>query len=220
MPYLTPDAPAPGEHRFRTLRIPDTPEIMALVSGALSSLIFESNWQQFGNMTPEETAQMFKQMWLNYLRGAASVIGSIIYLATEDYPPNVLPCNGQVYNRVDYPELYAVLWTPFIIDEDQFFTPQLGGLVLIGEGESFITGTDYDRGDFGGEEEHTLTNAEIPAQSHTYNTTELSVPVVAPGEVPVAGIDLIPNVTGNTGGGNPHNNMQPFAVAYVGIVAR
>ena len=37
------------------------------------------------------------------------MLGQVVAYITASPPSNVLPCDGTVYNRVDYPELYAVL---------------------------------------------------------------------------------------------------------------
>jgi len=59
---------------------------------------------------------------------------------------NLLPCDGTVYNRVDYPLLYAALKVVFIIDEDTFRVPDLRAHFLLGESE------DQPMGSYGGEE--------------------------------------------------------------------
>ena len=61
MPYLTPDT-LPGSTRCRALLIPDEKTWLALVTGALSELTYEYNWEQFGTATPDETAQAFRDM--------------------------------------------------------------------------------------------------------------------------------------------------------------
>lgn len=56
--YLTPDAPPEG--RFcRQLSIPDTPEWVGLVDGLLSTFAEPETWRQFGDLTPEATAEAF-----------------------------------------------------------------------------------------------------------------------------------------------------------------
>jgi len=64
MPYLTPDAPPEGEYYCRTVLIPRSPEFLALFDGALDQLAKESNYEQFGDLTPEETAYLWLQAWV------------------------------------------------------------------------------------------------------------------------------------------------------------
>jgi len=62
MGYLTPDE-IPAETICRILFIPDNEEIIAVVTGALQSLIDPNNWTQWGTLTPQETADGLVQMF-------------------------------------------------------------------------------------------------------------------------------------------------------------
>lgn len=57
--YLTPDT-APGTNKCRVLLIPDDKTWLALVTGALSELTHAYNYEQFGTLTPQETAEAFQ----------------------------------------------------------------------------------------------------------------------------------------------------------------
>jgi len=141
------------------------------------------------------------------------MIGMIFPLVTLDPPPNVLPCDGSEYLRVDFPELFAVLDTPFIVDADHFIVPDLRGKTIIGAGGV------YNNADTGGEEAHTLDASEIPSHSHTIPLTTTTL-AVEPGEVTVlTPIPIFTANTGDTGGDGSHNNMQPFYALNYGIVA-
>lgn len=72
MPYLTPDD-LPEESACRSLLIPDSPDWLAIVSGAINELAQEWNWEQQGAVTTEEAAQAMLQMWLSFVD---SVCGS------------------------------------------------------------------------------------------------------------------------------------------------
>ena len=110
-------------------------------------------------------------------------------------------------------ELYDGEWEPFG-----------AGQVLVGAGTipSTKEGEEdrvFTAGNTGGEYEHTLTVDEMPAHSHSsrmhnkdgagYNY--LNVESAAPGT------GLTTGNTGTTaaGGGQPHNNMQPYVVVYM-----
>jgi microcystin-dependent protein len=146
------------------------------------------------------------------------LVGYIISFATSDPPPGILPCDGSEYLREDFPILYDVLDSVFIVDADHFVVPDLRGRTLIGAGNGAGL-TPRSVGSSGGEETHQLSIGELASHSHSIELTT-GVPGVAPGEVIFdTTVPLIPDATGNTGGDDPHNNMQPFYSLNYGIVA-
>lgn len=64
--FLTPND-APTETICRRIRIPDSEAWMALVNGALVELIHADHWEQFGTLTPEESAERAQAMFLEFL---------------------------------------------------------------------------------------------------------------------------------------------------------
>lgn len=137
-----------------------------------------------------------------------------------------LMCDGAVYNRADYPILYAKLDSVYIIDADTFRVPDLRDKFPVGVGASI--GID----DTGGEVEHTLTVGEMASHSHTNiphsHTEVIAIPALAdlgtgapvPSATPAAGVTGAASVTiDNTGGGQPHNNMPPYVGVYWAIIA-
>jgi len=146
------------------------------------------------------------------------MIGYIIPFVTTDPPPNVLPCDGSSYLRVDYPTLYDVLDPFFITDADNFVVPDLRGRTIIGAGVSEVL-TTRNVGDQGGEEEHVLTEGELATHVHTIPLTATTL-AVEPGEVTVmTPVPFFTQNTGSTGGDEAHNNMQPFFALNYGIIA-
>jgi microcystin-dependent protein len=146
------------------------------------------------------------------------VIGYIMPYITASPPANVLPCDGSSYLRVDFPELYSVLDSVFIVDSDNFVVPDLRGRTVIGAGDgsglsSRSVGTSL------GEEDHQLTESELASHSHTipYTITTL---VLEPGEVTaLTPVPLLTQNTGDAGIDSPHNNMQPSYVLNYGVIA-
>lgn len=160
------------------------------------------------------------------------MIGQIVMYTTADAPLLSLPCDGEQYAREDYPDLYAVLDSAYIVDSDTFVTPSLNSRSPIGVGQG--TGlSEYAVNQTAGEETHALTeeeNAEHThsdaGHSHFYDPPGIPVLVLAPGEVPVSAENIIPGTvtTGYadiqpSGSGTPHNTIHPvvgvkFAVIY------
>lgn len=136
-------------------------------------------------------------------------IGEVKATAAATIPPGCLLCDGATYAKVDYPDLYAALAAPFIVDANSFVVPDLR--------ERFIYGalSNSNIGDQGGEATHTLTVGEMPTHSHTIPLTATTL-ALEPGEVTVTTpIPILTQNTGDTGGGGSHNNIPPFlALAY------
>lgn len=193
---------------------PDTLAVFLYTAEFLQKKISWMNTENPLDEITDEEWDVIEKMVAGALREIMSnMIGMIITIATAEFPPNVLPCDGSSYARVDYPLLYASLDNVFITDADNFVVPDLRDLVTLGES------TTRAIGDTGGEELHQLSVAELASHSHSYSVPDIPTLVFEPGEVPVATIDLFPSATGNTGGDTPHNNMQPYLVLRKGIVA-
>lgn len=124
MPYFTPES-LPTEYRCRRLRIPDGVDWLSIVNGALAQLTYPYNFEKLNesDLTPELTAETFTMMFLEYMEGEACLIGSILLYATADTPSGTLLCDGSTYLRTDYPRLYGVLDSQYIVDADHFVTP-------------------------------------------------------------------------------------------------
>jgi microcystin-dependent protein len=205
MPWLTPDTE--GGTVYRLLCIPDT--FIPCVNGALNELCNEWKWEQFGTLTPEQCVDKMNAMLDGYFEGNP-MIGSMVLYATTTPPLNVLPCNGASYTRVAYPLLYAALDAQFIDDADNFHVPDMADI--------FVQCGFDDMGDTGGEAEHTLTIDEMPSHDHDI-PWQSTFPYGEIPEVTVTG-GLLTTQTGARGGGQPHNNLPPFARYPVGIICR
>ena len=74
--------------------------------------------------------------------------------------------------------------------------------------------TDFDSAEeTGGAKTHTLTVNQIPAHTHTLDTSDQPA---GTGSLEVAGGSPVgTKLTQSTGGGQAHNNLQPYIVVYM-----
>lgn len=220
--FRTQDDPLTGVVSYQ-LSLPSALWFAAELSDLIADMTDADNWEQVGTVTVDEAVQAA----LVTYRSFATMIGQIFPYITSSPPENTLPCDGSVYNRVDYPDLYAALASAFILSADTFAVPDLRGKTIIGVSTSHATGST------GGEETHELITDELPAHSHsdsghTHSTgNSFTGAAVMPGEGPVLIPNPIPASTGsasanigNTGGGTAHNNMQPYVALQYCVVAR
>jgi hypothetical protein len=78
--------------------------------------------------------------------------------------------------------------------------------------------TDFDTAEeTGGAKTHTLTTSEIPAHTHTYSESSEGPPAegVGAGYDPPTAVGRQEADSGSTGGGQAHNNLQPYIVVYM-----
>lgn len=149
-------------------------------------------------------------------------VGQIYPFATTDPPPNTLECDGTNYARVDFPTLYALLDSAFIVDADTFAVPDLRSRFVVGVGTGAGLAS-YSTNDSGGEEQHTLSTAEIPSHTHVdsgHQHTEITATptaitigagVPAPSAIPGIGVTGVGTAAiGNTGGDGAHENRPPY----------
>lgn len=207
MPYLTPNNGTGSITRAVVV----TTDMLHIVRGALVELTWAHNWQAFGDLTVEECVERSRAILEQYDAGGM-MIGSVIAYATTALPYNCLACDGTVYNRVDYPLLYAALDTAFIVDADTFSVPDMETRVIVGSGGGYAVG------DQAGEATHLLTVGELAAHDHTIMLEGVAEGYLGatPSLVPV---DVDPGYTGVTGSDTPHNNMQPYTVLHYAIIA-
>jgi microcystin-dependent protein len=152
-------------------------------------------------------------------------LGEIMLFAGNFVPRGWAACNGQLLPINQNQALFALLGTRFGGNGvTTFALPDLRGRVPIhaGQGPGL---SDRLVGDFGGEESHTLTAVEMPAHNHpafahdgmgTSASPVGLLPAQDPSGVPHYGTAadalLAGNAIGAAGGGQPHDNMQPFLV--------
>lgn len=215
--FLTPDSTAiSSDPVCRAVALPI--ELWPYAIGALESLTYYHNWEEFGDADRDELLQVFSGLLTSIQESCVVMaVGSIIPHTRANLPDNWLDCDGSVYLRTDYPDLFDALAAEFITDADHFQVPDLRVRFPIGAG--LRDSVDLDPGDTGGEREHALSVSELPSHQHAITTEGVTAGFI--GEIPsTVPIDNFPGQTGAAGGGAPHNNMPPYVALNYAIVAR
>jgi len=219
-----PEDTDPPESYRRVLCIPGTPEWLALINGAL--WVLTQNWYWNADTGDVEAVTTRAQrMYFEFQdqNGGCDVtadIGDIKLHASTNVPPLWLMCNGADVAKVDYPLLYAEIgdaWGTAANPTDDFKLPDLRERVPMGYG---MGGGRYIA-TFGGQETVALTVNQIPPHQHTTYSGELYRLGTTGGSATMIGGEISnPDIkTGNTGGGQTHTNMQPYATVAVLIFA-
>ena len=130
-------------------------------------------------------------------------------------------CDGQILPINQNQSLYSLLGTTYGGDgRTSFALPDLRGRTPIHVGSS--NGTHHTQGQKSGEETHTLAVAEMPSHNHTIQASTDNASANNPtGQVFARSAERtyheLANGAGlrsgsllNTGGGQAHDNMQPF----------
>jgi len=150
------------------------------------------------------------------------------------FPFNFAPygwafCNGQILPISQNAALFSLLGTNYGGDgRSNFGLPNLQNSVPLHVGGSPPPGlSTYALGEVAGSSTMPLTVAEIPAHSHTISAAAVPADLKAPSTTAVlsrssqgniylapdgnVGV-MAPNMIGNAGGSNPHNNLMPYLV--------
>jgi microcystin-dependent protein len=179
---------------------------------------------------------------LDYRVGVNTPAGMIVQFAGSSAPAGWLLCDGTAYSGILYPTLYAVIGTTYGAGggAPNFNVPNLKGRVPVGR-DAAQTAFDA-LGETGGASTHTLSSAEMPIHTHTQNAHNHGITDpghvhnfnfgsgAGGGSIGylISGVNLtypsvLSNTTGitvnnqtatnqNTGGGQQHNNLQPYIV--------
>lgn len=156
-------------------------------------------------------------------------LGQITVFAFGLVPQGYAPCDGRLLSINQNQALYSLLGTQFGGDgRTNFGLPDLRGRVVTGRSPS------HSRGSAGGAERIALTGDGVPQHTHSvfaaidpgtaYVPTASSLMSTVTAPTPPASMNVYrqtdwSNDTGladatlaTAGGGQPHENMQPFAV--------
>jgi microcystin-dependent protein len=151
--------------------------------------------------------------------------GTIIQSAAINIPVGWLNCNGQSISRLTYANLFSAIGTTYGGSGNNFNVPDIQGRVVVGTGSGSGL-SSRSLGQKNGEETHILTTDEMPSHSHTSNATGDRIGLMTANNTNTAteadntsdepNIYALPQALSinSTGGGNSHNNMQPFIVLY------
>lgn len=149
---------------------------------------------------------------VQYTSGSGIPTGSIMQFAGATAPTGFLICDGSAISRDNYSDLFDTIGTTYGTGDGSttFNIPNLKGRVAVGKDS---TQTEFDSlGETGGEKTHTLTTQEMPSHNHDitivgigsgsygYNVSSLSIG------------SSQSEKTGNKGGDQAHNNLQPYIV--------
>lgn len=214
----TPDNPPPIDYVCRRLFIPNDPQWLSLVNGVISLLLMPSMYRRREEgQSVLETTNYFADMFLSFL-GYDPMIGTVLPSLAANLPVWALWCDGTTYLKAQFPDLYDAIHPDFKDTVAETFTlPDLNGRFLVGT-------TDIDAvGQTGGEEEVTLTEAQMPTHFHLYTPTVTNnLDLEAPGAPDILGAGVLPLVSSSTqpaGGSEAHENRPPFFTLRFYIVA-
>ena len=144
------------------------------------------------------------------------IVGSILMYGGSTAPDGYLLCDGSAVSRATYSDLFDVIGTTYGSGDGSttFNVPNLKGKIGVGYDSTQI---EFDTlGETGGEKTHTLITDEIPSHSHdglkniqfVYTGSGTNGAGVALN----AGTNDSRITTYDAGGGQPHNNLQPYVV--------
>lgn len=147
-------------------------------------------------------------------------IGTILPFSGTTIPDGYLLCNGTSLLRTDYPDLFNVIGTTYgSVDSTHFNLPNIQGKIPVGLD---TTDTDFNTlGKTGGEKTHTLTEDEIPSmnvhmtKNSWYDRGGLENGGAANRRIVAGGAtggDTSYIIGTVNGGGQAHNNLQPYIV--------
>ena len=149
------------------------------------------------------------------ITGDTLPIGAITLWSGTTTPQNWLLCDGREVSRETYSELFAAIGTMWGAGDGStsFNLPNYTDKFPIG------AGGDVDLAETGGEKEHTLTVDEMPPHKHNIKSSSNPGTESCYTRENSMGV-WESNKVEETGGGQPHNNMPPYAGSYYIIKAK
>jgi microcystin-dependent protein len=166
----------------------------------------DEEWDEAEAMVDQAAQELIKTM----------LTGAIFPFAGETIPSGFLACNGAEVSREEYNNLFAVIGVTYGSGSSTTFNlPDLRGRVPVGLDTEQ---TEFDElGANGGEKTHTLSSGELPvidlSHSHaeiTATATLINGGIEAPAAAALPGFGSTGSAGGSIGGGEAHNNLQPY----------
>ena len=149
--------------------------------------------------------------------------GSIVAWPTNTAPTGWIICDGFAassnggngYSTTTFAALFAVIGYTYGGSSGTFYPPDLRGRVPVGRDANQAEFDDLN--EKSGSKTHTLTTSEIPSHDHAISATQNTNTTVTGGGNRLS--TLSNGTSGNndatsasTGGGQSHNNLQPYIV--------
>lgn len=179
---------------------------------------FDNNNQPAINDTNlNRLQQLIKQDIQGAVSGDTLPIGTIVPFGSNTVPENWLLCDGSAVSRTTYQDLFNTIGITFGQGDgfETFNLPDLRDKVPVGKDSN---DTDFNLlGNTGGEKKHTLTIQEMPSHRHGH-TNNLWAQNEGYGNINVGPSTLanranvVSTNSTTTGGGEPHNILQPYIV--------
>jgi microcystin-dependent protein len=155
---------------------------------------------------------------------ATPYIGQIKLVAFNFAPKGYAFCNGQILAINQNTALFSILGTTYGGNGTTTFAlPNLQGCVAVSSGQGPGL-SSYNLGQVGGSQNVTLATNQT-AHTHSVKASSTANSNAAsgnfPGPAPAGGDNIYggstdtamhPQVAGQSGGGQPHSNMQPYTV--------
>ncbi len=148
-------------------------------------------------------------------------LGQLILCSFSMVPEGFVPCDGRLLSISQNQALFSLLGTTFGGDgATNFAVPDLRGRAALGAGQS------YPLGQKAGQESVPVTVSQFPPHTHSMMATTASDPGLPAGAIfagsgaanaygPPPGSPLVvlqSDAMLNAGGGQPHENRQPYLV--------
>jgi len=211
------------------IKWPNTPELLAVLKGQLLECFNPLYWDSSSGSLDDVLALLYDTLENNLMPSYCAIPGEVRAYAgspsdVSDYFGWLL-CSGQCLLQAEHPELFAAIGTTYGDGGNpstQFQVPGLNGRVVVGWAGG--TGQFSAVGNTGGSETVTLGTSQMPSHSHAFG---LPTGVYASGvsyrqTQGVGGSGLgassgnlhqtLSPLIGNSGGGNAHENTQPYIV--------
>lgn len=218
--FLTPNEPAEAGSFYILLTLPHSVEFRQHLKGALYPLSQTEYWQEFGDMSPEDAAEIWSTIMATVRDMPMHEIGTFVHSIRTVAPANWIECKFGAKQMADWPELMEVYPTAWKNNPSagQFYVPEMRGRVLAGYGET-VMDRSYPMLQQGGLHDVFLSVNQLPAHTHGES---IAVPAIINGGLEAPASAAVPGagVTGTAGGGQSHENMPPYLVVRTYIVGR